>query len=266
MTVSNFFHLWTLATESAGALGYQLYPHVFFQCRLNPFVKNVSRAMSTSCSVCIAIDRLLRSEMPMRSKFICTRRNVCKLAILLLIIFCLFWSFYLFSLSTQDPLTRSCYYNQSATYYFFLAKVNVPMRAVLLCAIPVIIMAAANGRMLHNIRQSHLRITDGQITARVLNTSRLAINQMLLYLMIANVSVFIVTQVPFHFYAVIHVYFEFLDDYIHLMIYATLLLWSSIYFGIAFYLYCLASPLFRKKFIEILKKILHCTNIRRQDG
>ncbi|CAF0744746.1 unnamed protein product [Adineta ricciae] len=273
MTVSNFFHLWTLATESTGALGYQLYPHVVFQCRLNPFVKNVSRAMSTSCSICIALDRLLRSEtkMPMRSKVICTRRNVCKLAILLLIIFCLFWSFYLFPLSTQDRLTRSCYYNQSEIYYFFLVKVNVPMRAVLFCAIPVITMIAANGRMLYNIRQSHLRITHvqtrntvSQMTRRVSNASRSAVDQMLLYLMIANVGVFIITQVPFHFYAVMHVYFESLNDYIHLMIYATLLLWSSIYFGVAFYLYCLTSPLFRKKFIEILKKILHYTNIGRQ--
>ncbi|UJR14643.1 hypothetical protein I4U23_001636 [Adineta vaga] len=171
MTISNFFHLWTLATESIAAYGYHLYPHVFFQCRLNPFVKNVSRAMSTYFSVGITIDRLIRSEFPMRSRLICTRRNVCKLAILFLILFCFFWSFYLFSLSTQDPITRNCNYNQSESYFLFLSKINIPLRAVFFCLIPIILMVLANARMLYNIRQSHQRIADVQTINTAIYTS-----------------------------------------------------------------------------------------------
>jgi hypothetical protein len=105
---------------------------------------------------------------------------------------------------------------------------------------------------------SHRQLLVDQIDRR---TS--VIDRMLLYMMLASVLTFIVTQNPFHIYMVIRVYIDTFDDYTHLLIYAILLIWSSIYCGILFYLYCLASPLFRKKFIKIIKKIIHCQMLRR---
>ena len=141
ITISNFFHLWTLTTEFLAIHGYNLYPHVFFQCRLNFFVQNVSRGMSTYLSVGIAIDRYLRSDKPLRSRELCTCRNLFKLALIFLIIFSLFWSFYLFPLSQLDPVTRVCLYNQSTSYNFFLVYINIPFRAICFCFIPIVIMA-----------------------------------------------------------------------------------------------------------------------------
>ena len=222
--------------------------------------------MSTYLSVAIALDRYIRSEKPLRSRLICTRKNVIKLTIFYFIIFSLFWSFYLIPLSTQDPLTSVCLYNQSNTYHFFLVSISVPIRAVCFCLIPVIIMTIANMRILNNIRQSHKRVSDARDhpgeQSRSSNTQMYermsAMDRMLFYMMLANVLTFLITQVPFHIYTVIRTYIDTFDAYTHLLIYALLLIWSSLYFGIAFYLYCLASPLFRKKFFKITKKLIHC--------
>jgi hypothetical protein len=229
--------------------------------------------MSTYFSVGIAIDRFIRSEIPLRSRIICTRKNISILTIIIFIILFLFWSFYLFPYSNQDPTTGICIYNQSISYQFFVVNVNIPLRAVLFCLIPIILMTAANIRMMKNIYQAHNRVGDVQnmnegnksstiissVTASGSFSRRAsAIDRMLLYMIFASVLTFIVTQIPFHIYMVVHIYIETFDAYTHLLIYAMLLIWSSIYFGIAFYLYCLASPLFRRKFIKITIKIIHC--------
>lgn len=269
MTISNFIHLWTLTIEFLSICGYYIYLNTFFQCRFNLFLQNLTRSLSTYFSVAIAIDRLIRSEIPLRARMICTRKNVSIITIIIFILFSLFWSFYLFPFSYQNSITKICYYNQVYDYYFFLVKINIPLRAVLFCLIPIIIMIAANLRMIINIHQAHIRIGDlpqnrssthiSSVTASGIGSHRtLAIDRMLLYLVIANVLTFIITQSPFHIYMVIRIYINTFNDYIHLLIYAMLLIWSSIYFGIAFYLYCLASPLFRRKFIRILRKLIHC--------
>ncbi len=269
MTISNFFHLWTLAIEFIRICGYNIYPNRFFQCRLDPFVENISRAMSTYFSVGIAVDRFIRSEIPIRSKVICTRRNIFIVTIIVFIIFCLFWSFYL--LPFDDQITGNCVYNQSTSYQFFVINVHIPLRAVFLCVIPVITMTVANIRMMSNIRKARNRISDmpqmveGNRSSTIISSTvitgpvgrrTLAIDRMLVYMMAANVLTFIVTQIPFHTYMVIQVYIDTFDSYTDSLIYAMLLIWSSIYFGIAFYLYCLASPLFRRKFFRICRKLI----------
>jgi hypothetical protein len=276
MTISNFFHLCTLAIEFLRICGYYISSNVFFQCRLDPFVENISRAMSTYFSVGIAVDRFIRSELPIRSKIICTRKNIFLVTIIIFIIFCLFWSFYLFPFSNLVEITDNCVYNQSTSYQFFVVNVQIPLRAVFLCLIPVIIMTAANIRMMNNIRQARNRIgnvppmIEGNKSSTFISSTALsgpigrrtlAIDRMLIYMMVANVLTFIITQIPFHTYMVIQVYIDRFDPYTQSLIYTMLLIWSSIYFGIAFYLYCLASPLFRRKFIRICRKLIRCQMI-----
>jgi hypothetical protein len=90
-----------------------------------------------------------------------------------------------------------------------------------------------------------------------------ALDRMLFYMMIANVSIFLITQIPFHIYSCISNKLSGLNAFTLSLIRAMLLIWSSLYFGLAFYFYCLASPLFRHKFIKIIKRIFCCQTIPR---
>ncbi|CAF4042916.1 unnamed protein product [Adineta steineri] len=278
MTISNFFHLWTLAIDFLGICGYSIYSNIYLQCHLSPFVENVSRAMSTYFSVGIAVDRFIRSEMPLRSKMICTRKNIFIVTIIIFIIFCLFWSFYLYPFSSQILITGECIYNQSISFEFFLVNIHIPLRAIFFCLIPIIIMTASNIRMMSNIRQARMRVSDipqnndGYKSSTIISSTAisgpvgrrtLAIDRMLLLMMAASVLTFIITQIPFHIYMVVQVNIHTFNSYTDSLIYSMLLIWSSIYFGIAFYLYCLASPLFRRKFIRIGRKLINCQLIHR---
>ncbi|CAF4139425.1 unnamed protein product [Adineta steineri] len=273
MTISNFFHLWTLAIDFLGICGYSIYSNIYLQCHLSPFVENISRAMSTYFSVGIAVDRFIRSEMPLRSKMICTRKNIFIVTIIIFIIFCLFWSFYLYPFSSQILITGECIYNQSISFEFFLVNIHIPLRAIFFCLIPIIIMTASNIRMMSNIRQARMRVSDipqnndGYKSSTIISSTAisgpvgrrtLAIDRMLLLMMAASVLTFIITQIPFHIYMVVQVNIHTFNSYTDSLIYSMLLIWSSIYFGIAFYLYCLASPLFRRKFIRIGRKLINC--------
>jgi len=228
--------------------------------------------------VTVSIDRLIRSELPMRSKIICTKRNTILITCFYLIIFSLFWSFFLYPYASQDPITGVCSYKKSASYYYFISYIHAIIRAIIICLIPVIIMIVANIRMLMNIHESKRRVTNGttapssDINLSVPNGSNVrektrrrmsALDRMLYYMMIANVGLFVITQIPFHIYSCIKNNLNGLDTFTASLIRAILLIWSSLYFGIAFYFYCLASPLFRQKFIKIVKKICFCPAIPR---
>ncbi|CAF0990919.1 unnamed protein product, partial [Didymodactylos carnosus] len=159
---------------------------------------------------------------------------------------------------------------------------HAPLRLILVCLIPVITMAAANIRLLSNIRRSRRRVgaeMEGTLTVyeqqqkqqgerlkttispptpnatrigNILKLRRLnAVERMLVLMMITNVTMYIITQVPYHIYTVSRGYYQGLDSYTNSLVRALLLIWSSVYFGIGFYLFCFASPLFRQKFLKI---------------
>ncbi|CAF1214505.1 unnamed protein product [Adineta ricciae] len=269
-TISNSFHLWTLSTEFLGIFNIYIYPDAFLQCRLNFFVQNVSRAISTYLATGIALDRLIRSELPLRSRVICTRRNAAIYTLVCLITFACIWSLWLCPEITQNPTTGQCIYNKSPVLYFYLTQVQSPARFILVCIIPVIVMIAANIRMLYNMHQSHRRVAHHAetVTAVMAQPALLtqkrtfrrmtALDRMLFYMMVANVGTFIVTQIPFHVYTLVRVYYPILDQFTHSLVRAMLLIWSSLYFGLGFYLYCFASPLFREKFVMFSKKLFQC--------
>ncbi|CAF0811966.1 unnamed protein product [Didymodactylos carnosus] len=216
----------------------------------------------------------------MKSKLICTKKNVVKATIAFAVFFCLFSSFWFCPLNEFNSIDQ-CVYNTNAIYYFFLLQIHAPLRLILVCVIPVITMAAANIRLLKNIRQSRRRVAaemEGTHTTyeqqqqqqiqqlettisqparsgirieNILKLRRLnAIDRMLILMMITNVTMYVVTQVPYHIYAVSRGYYQGLDSYTNSLVRALLLIWSSLYFGLGFYLFCLASPLFRQKFAK----------------
>ncbi|UJR32106.1 hypothetical protein I4U23_019574 [Adineta vaga] len=170
ITIANFFHLWTLTTEFLTLYNIALFGHVFFQCRLTYFIQNVSRAMSTFFMVTVAIDRLIRTEYPMLSKKICTRKNILLITMIYLIIFSLFWSFYIYPIGSVNSLTGFCNFKYTSSFAYFINYLHFPIRAILVCFIPIIIMLLANIRMLNNIRQSKRRITNGSTVGSSENT------------------------------------------------------------------------------------------------
>jgi hypothetical protein len=132
-------------------------------------------------------------------------------------------------------------------------------------------MSLANIRIISNIRQSRRRVQQGNQTDAIVNTTNpglmlrqmTPLDRMLVYMMLINVTAFIITQIPFHMYTIVHVYYKTLDLSTSALVRAILLIWSSIYFGIGFYLYCLASPLFREKFFLMNQKLMNCMRGRR---
>ncbi|CAF1533226.1 unnamed protein product [Rotaria sordida] len=266
MTLSNTIHLWTLTTEFLAIFNIYAYSNVFFQCRLNYFVQNVSRTMSTYLAIAITLDRLIRSELPMRSRIICTRRNVIKLTLIYLIVFSILYSFWFCPMVTFNPITKTCYTGQSSIYSDFITNIFIPTRLIIVCIIPIIIMSLGNIRMLLNIRQSRRRVNPrNQIDMTVVTTNAALTNErmtpidrMLFYMMLISVGAFIITQIPFHIYTLVRVNSDTLDSYTNLLVRAILLIWSSIYFGIGFYAYCLTSRLFREKFVLMSKKLITC--------
>ncbi|CAF4434626.1 unnamed protein product [Rotaria socialis] len=70
MAVSNNSHLWTLTTEFLSTFSVNIYPNEFIECRLNCFVQNVSRAVSTYLVISVTFDRFIRFELLVRSKIL----------------------------------------------------------------------------------------------------------------------------------------------------------------------------------------------------
>ncbi len=266
MTISNTIHLWTLTTEFLTSFNVPVYSNIFLRCQLNYFIQNVSRAVSTYIATGIAIDRLIRSEMPLRSRRICTRRNAIKLTFICLIIFSILCSFWFCPLNTINPTTGTCYTGGSLAYTYFINNIFLPLRLIIVCIIPVIVMSTANIRMLFNIKKSRHRVqprNQTNISAITLNTGSVLrrvtpTDRMLFFMMLMNVATFIITQIPFHIYTIVQAIDSIYDVLDNLFIRALLLIWSSIYFGIGFYLYCFASPLFREKFFRMSHTLINC--------
>jgi len=137
-------------------------------------------------------------------------------------------------------------------------------------------MLGCGGRMLYNIRQSRKRISQ-QTTLQITTIAKIiipiskasstknnqqrqktTIDHMLLLMVIANVFTYIVTQIPFNIYAIYYGYETTISYLSYSLTRSFLLMWSSIYFGVGFYLFCIASPQFRKQFLTKIKVLCIC--------
>jgi Na+/H+ antiporter NhaC len=143
-------------------------------------------------------------------------------------------------------------------------------------------MVGCGGRMLFNIRQSRKRVTQqralniipvmtiGTITSNTNSTGennqKSTVENMLFLMVLANVCTYIITQIPFNTYTVYYGYGTSRDYLTYSLIRAFLLMWSSIYFGVGFYLFSIASPQFRKQFLKKMKFICVCFRGLQQQG
>lgn len=264
ITVFNTIHLWTLTTEFLLSLSISVYSSVFMRCRVNYFVQNVSRAVSTYLAVTVTLDRLIRSEFPLRSRKICTHRNVVKLAVSYVVVFSFLFSFWFCPLNTINPSTGTCFTGQSPIYNYFINNIFFPVRFIVVCLLPAALMIAANVRVLLNIRRSRCRVVPTlDLSNEVANSARLTpLDRVIITIMLINGITFVLTQIPFHLYTVIVVYNRSLNAMTYSLVRAIFLICSSIYFGIGFYAYCLATPLFRELSIQIIKNIILRRRIR----
>jgi hypothetical protein len=259
MTGFNIVHLCCLALEFVRLYDITIYAGTIFQCGFNSFVQNVTRATSIYLAVSVALDRLIRSEWPMYSRSICTRRNVLLVTGLLVLVFSAMWSFYLYQMSFFDPISGRCI-NIPASFTYFTRYIHDTARAIVVCVLPIVMIIAANVRLSFNIRSSRRRV-HGTALSTVFTTAvtfpdqqqtnkvgrGTAFDRMILYMMLTNVLALFLTQTPFHIDQIRNNYFNPLSTFVNRLLRSFLLIWSSLYFGIGFYLYCLSAPLFRRK-------------------
>jgi hypothetical protein len=276
LNIFSTIHLLSLIVEFLDSIfQIQVLPFDIFQCQFILWLQNATRTICSFFATTISIDRFIRSEYPIRSRIWCTPKNVVRLAIIYFIFSIVLYAFFYYPLNLRDK-EGYCSFSFNDTFHIFAINVMPPIRFVFICILPSSIMLGCGGRMLYNIRQSRRRITHQRtlpITtvatiaipiskgSGITNNNqpqKIAIDHMLLLMVIANVFTYIITQVPFNIYSIYYGY-EATNDYLlHSLTRSFLLMWSSVYFGVGFYLFCIASPQFRRQFLTKIKTICIC--------
>lgn len=181
---------------------------------------------------------MIRATHPLRAKYYCTRRFACRIVLIYLIILAFSLGFYLLPYITEDA-DEVCSTKSNPTYNIFMSSIWPPIRTVVVGILPLVVMIISNIQLWRRIRASKRRVFPHLSYFSFANNNE----RMFLFIAISNVLVFTITQIPFHLYTSIVAYKNSIDH-----VRTPMLLWSSIYFGIGFYIYCLISRNFRSKF------------------
>lgn len=166
-----------------------------------------------------------------------------------------------------------CSYDRNHIFRLFALYLLPPIRFALICVIPASIMVVCGCRMLYNIKKSRQRVFQKRLPPETIlaaivipiskvttmcNSDRqqnVAVDRTLVLMVMMNVVAYITTQVPFNSYSVYYGYEETKDNFSYSKTRSHLLMWSSVYFGVGFYLFCCASRQFRKQFLTRFKII-----------
>ncbi|UJR14642.1 hypothetical protein I4U23_001635 [Adineta vaga] len=240
LTISNSFHLLTLTIEFIEvSYNVRLLKFAVIRCRFLYWFQNIFRALSSYIACTISFDRMFRAMYPVRAKQVCTCRTVWRIVCIYLLIFTISLTFYLLPYIQEDE-NEICKITSHPIYNRFMNTIWPPIRTVLVCIFPASIMIVTNIFLWRRIHESKRRVIPFSSTSHHSPST----DRMLIFITISNVSAFVITQIPFHIYATIVHYKPSIDD-----IRTPMLLWSSLYFGIGFYIYCLTSRYFRSKFM-----------------
>ncbi|CAF1342972.1 unnamed protein product [Rotaria sordida] len=187
----------------------------------------------------------------------------------------LLYAFFFHPMNVLDS-DDHCSYPYDDTFRLIVLNIAPPIRFILICVIPSILMVGCGGRMLYNIQQSKKRVVHKTTTQnapiatigiRIFSQNNRhdenqrqtkTVNRMLVLMVLANIISYIVTQIPFNIYVLYYGYETSNDFTFYALMRAFLLMWSSAYFGIGFYLFCITSAQFRKQFQTIIKKLCIC--------
>mgnify|MGYP001073037534 CR=1 FL=1 len=267
LNIFSTIHLVSLSIEFLDSIfQVQIIASSIFRCQFTLWLQNTTRSVCAFLAATISIDRFIRSEYPMRSRIWCTTTNVLKAFYVFLTFSIVFYLFFYHPANVFDS-EGQCSFPYDEKFRLYALNIMPPLRFVLVCFLPTILMVSCGIRMLFNIQQSKQRtvqpmaITTVNPPSKGSNTTEetrrkiARIDTMLVLMVLANVVAYGITQLPFNIYTLYYGY-ETSDDFsFYALLRAFLLMWSSIYFGIGFYLYCIASAQFRKQFIMKLTQI-----------
>ena len=276
LNIFSTIHLLSLIVEFLDSIfQVQIFASDILRCQFTLWLQNASRTICAFLTVTVSIDRFLRSEYPMKSRTWCTPKNVLKLFIGYCLFSSAFYAFFFhpFNLFDQDG---QCSFSHDGSLRLFALNIMPPIRFLLTCLIPTVIMLFCGGRMLCNIRRSRKRITHmstpkpEDIVTIALPASRVnstndgnrrsstSMDNMLLWMVLVNVIAYVVTQIPFSAYTLYYGYLNSSDYKSYSLTRAFLLMWGSVYFGIGFYLFSVTSQQFRRKFNAKMKTVCCC--------
>ena len=254
-----------------------------FRCQFLLWSQNATRTMCSFLATTVSIDRFLRSEYPMRSRVWCTTKNVLKLFYIYLLFSALLYAFFFHPRNVFDN-SGQCSFPFDDVFRLIALNIMPPLRFILICVLPITLMTGCGARMLMNIQRTKRRIAQqraphivvaiantvlSQMSSNTMDDHRrqtAVIDHMLLLMVLANVVAYTVTQLPFNIYTLYYGFGTSADFQLYSLMRVLLLIWSSIYFGIGFYLFCLTSSPFRKRFITKIQQLRHCDRQPRAVG
>ncbi|CAF0908039.1 unnamed protein product [Adineta ricciae] len=266
----------------ADAFSIQLQNYSALACRFRTFFGYVFMDLSSWCIAGLAIDRFLRTEIPLRAKLLCTPRNALIAILIFFFLLCGINGHYFSAGIGQERggnrTTAHCLENRDEypNYYFFYKVIWPKIDMIVFCFLPGCIMIFCNIRIVCILRrQRHhfeslrsgsvsTKITNiqqtlhGSISLRKSPSHRKAFERQMSLMMSSCVLVFLCTTVP------VTVYLIFLeqinrdqqnpvpDTPLYVFIFRMLRALMYIHFGCNFYLYCLTSRIFRGEFIRVI--------------
>jgi hypothetical protein len=278
-TIALITSLWFFLAD---AFSIHLQNYSALACRFRTFFAYVFMDLSSWCIAGLALDRFLRTEIPLRAKLICIPRNALIMILIFFLLLCGINGHYFSAGIGQERggnrTTAHCLENREAypNYYYFYKIIWPKIDMIVFCFLPACIMILCNARIIYILRrQRHhfekLGSANGQVKIiniqQTLNGSvpikrspshRRAIERQMSLMMSSCVIVFLSTTMPVTIYLifleqVIVKYPNFVqDNAYYLFIFRMLRSLMYIHFGCNFYLYCLTSRIFRAEFIQTI--------------
>ncbi|CAF3348862.1 unnamed protein product [Rotaria sp. Silwood1] len=279
----------------ADAFSIQLQNYSALACRFRTFFAYVFMDLSSWCIVGLAFDRFLRTEIPLRSKRICTPRNALVMISICFLILCGINGHYFSPGIGQERggnrTTAHCLENRETypKYYYFYKIIWPKIDMIVFCFLPACIMILCNIRIIYILRRNRhhfenhgntieqITITNIHLTLNGISpmkrtsSHRKAIERQMSLMMLSCVIVFLCTTVP------VTIYLIFIEQTIvnnpkfardgayYIFIFRMLRAIMYLHFACNFYLYCLTSQIFRGEFLQTItcRKFVFKTN---QDG
>ena len=276
LNIFSTVHLLSLIVEFLDSIfQVKLFASDVFRCQFILWLQNVTRTICSFLATTVSIDRFLRSEYPMQSRIWCTAKNVTKLSKGYIVFSMILYAFFFYPLNLFDS-SGQCTFSYNETFRLFALNVLPPIRFVMVCILPSVVMLGCGTRMIFNIRQSRKRVAvqttapsqgmatigiptlEGNHATEDKRRQQIKLDQMLSLMLLANVAAYILSQTPFNIYTLYYGYQSYDDYTMYSLTRAFLLMWGSIYFGIGFYLFCITSSQFRQQFTAKIKALVSC--------
>lgn len=279
-TIALITSLWFFLAD---AFSIQLQNYSALACRFRTFFAYVFMDLSSWCIAGLAIDRFMRTEIPLRSRVICTPRNASIMISICFLILCGINGHYFSPGIGQERggnrTTAHCLENREAypNYYYFYKIIWPKIDMIIFCFLPACIMICCNARIIYNLRRNrhhlehlehkpeHIKVTNihhqtlnGANSTKKHSSYRKTIERQMSLMMFSCVVVFLCTTVPVTIYLilieqVIVNYPNFArDNAYYIFIFRMLRALMYVHFASNFYLYCLTSRIFRGEFLQTI--------------